>query len=114
LTRNSVPTAADALKGAAEKMPVPPRFPCPTRRSKGRFLRQRKAMFGLGCFWGAERKFWEPARRLRLRSDTRQGHAESTYREVCTGMTGHNEAVLVVFDRKDLMRRAAQDVLGKP
>ena len=57
------------------------------------------AMFGLGCFWGAERKFWQ----LGGVYSTAVGYAAGftpnpTYREVCSGMTGHNEAVLVVFD----------------
>jgi peptide-methionine (S)-S-oxide reductase len=57
------------------------------------------AMFGLGCFWGAERKFWP----LEGVYSTAVGYAggyspNPTYREVCTGMTGHNEVVLVVFD----------------
>src|SRR5919206_5077868 len=56
-------------------------------------------MFGMGCFWGAERKFWE----LPGVYSTAVGYAAGqtpnpTYREVCTGMTGHTEAVLVVFD----------------
>ncbi|MEC9343886.1 MAG: peptide-methionine (S)-S-oxide reductase MsrA [Pseudomonadota bacterium] len=59
----------------------------------------RKAMFGLGCFWGAERKFWE----MQGVYLTKVGYAggltaNPTYKEVCTGMTGHNEVVLVVFD----------------
>jgi peptide-methionine (S)-S-oxide reductase len=59
----------------------------------------RFAMFGLGCFWGAERKFWQ----LKGVYSTAVGYAAGstpnpTYREVCTGMTGHNEAVLVVYD----------------
>jgi len=58
-----------------------------------------RAMFGLGCFWGAERKFWQ----LEGVYSTAVGYAAGTtpnptYREVCTGMTGHNEVVLVVFD----------------
>ena len=58
-------------------------------------------MFGMGCFWGAERKFWQ----LRGVYSTAVGYAgghtpNSTYREVCSGMTGHAEAVLVVFDPK--------------
>jgi len=58
-----------------------------------------RAMFGLGCFWGAERKFWQHDGVY----TTAVGYAAGTtpnptYREVCTGMTGHNEVVLVVFD----------------
>jgi peptide-methionine (S)-S-oxide reductase len=56
-------------------------------------------MFGLGCFWGAERKFWQ----LEGVYTTAVGYAAGitpnpTYQEVCTGMTGHNEVVLVVYD----------------
>jgi peptide-methionine (S)-S-oxide reductase len=59
----------------------------------------QQAMFGLGCFWGAERKFWQ----LPGVWTTAAGYAggqtpNPTYEEVCTGLTGHNEAVLVVFD----------------
>jgi peptide-methionine (S)-S-oxide reductase len=58
------------------------------------------AMFGLGCFWGAERKFWELGEGIH---STAVGYAAGvspnpTYTEVCSGMTGHNEVVLVVFD----------------
>jgi peptide-methionine (S)-S-oxide reductase len=59
------------------------------------------AMFGMGCFWGAERKFWQ----LDGVFTTAVGYAAGstpnpTYQEVCSGMTGHNEVVLVVFDPK--------------
>jgi peptide-methionine (S)-S-oxide reductase len=59
----------------------------------------RLALFGMGCFWGAERKFWERAGVF----STSVGYAAGltpnpTYREVCTGLTGHNEVVRVVFD----------------
>jgi peptide-methionine (S)-S-oxide reductase len=58
------------------------------------------AMFGLGCFWGAERKFWDLASGIWI---TAVGYAggytpNATYEEVCTGRTGHNEVVMVVFD----------------
>lgn len=61
----------------------------------------RKAMFGMGCFWGAERKFWE-AEGVHI---TAVGYAggytpNPSYQEVCSGMTGHNEVVFVVYDPK--------------
>ncbi|HZH08996.1 MAG TPA: peptide-methionine (S)-S-oxide reductase MsrA [Microvirga sp.] len=60
----------------------------------------QKAVFGLGCFWGAERKFWQMGDGIWV---TAAGYAAGitphpTYEEVCSGMTGHNEVVLVVFD----------------
>ena len=67
-------------------------------------------MFGMGCFWGAERKFWELPGVHSTAVGYAAGHTPNpTYREVCSGMTGHNEAVLVVFDPKvigyeDLLR----------
>jgi len=57
------------------------------------------AMFGLGCFWGAERKFWEQPGVYTTAAGYAAGHTPNpTYQEVCTGLTGHNEVVLVVFD----------------
>jgi peptide-methionine (S)-S-oxide reductase len=95
-----MPTAADALPGRSETMPVPPRhfvkdaplvppFPAGTKL----------ALFGLGCFWGAEKKFWQTEGVL----STHVGYAAGltpnpSYREVCTGRTGHNEVVRVVYD----------------
>ena len=70
----------------------------------------QKAMFGLGCFWGAERIFWEREGVHVTAVGYAGGHTPNpTYQEVCTGMTGHNEVVLVVFhpDRvsyEDLLR----------
>jgi peptide-methionine (S)-S-oxide reductase len=59
------------------------------------------AMFGLGCFWGAERKFWQQAGVYTTAVGYAAGYTPNpTYREVCTGLTGHNEVVLVVFDPK--------------
>ena len=63
-----------------------------------------KAMFGLGCFWGAERKFWELGEGIHV---TAVGYAggmtpNPTYEEVCSGRTGHNEVVLVIYDPKKI------------
>ena len=57
------------------------------------------AMFGLGCFWGAERHFWETKGVYTTAVGYAGGHTPNpTYQEVCTGLTGHNEVVLVIFD----------------
>jgi peptide-methionine (S)-S-oxide reductase len=95
-----LPTPADALKGRAEKMPVPPAHHVLGSPLEGPFpAGSQKALFALGCFWGAERKFWQ----LPGVVTTAVGYAAGltpnpTYREVCGGMTGHAEVVLVVFD----------------
>ena len=95
-----VPKASDALKGRSEKMPVPAKHHVLGSPLEGPFpAGSRKALFALGCFWGAERKFWQLPGVL----TTAVGYAAGltpnpTYREVCSGMTGHAEVVLVVFD----------------
>jgi peptide-methionine (S)-S-oxide reductase len=59
----------------------------------------RAAMFGMGCFWGAEKKFWQLPGVYSTAVGYAAGHTPNpTYREVCSGLTGHNEVVLVVFD----------------
>src|SRR5471032_1816446 len=96
----AIPSKADALPGRAERMPVPDAHFVTTHRITPPFPDGlARAIFGMGCFWGAERKFWE----LPGVYSTAVGYAggptpNPTYREVCTGMTGHNEVVLVVFD----------------
>jgi peptide-methionine (S)-S-oxide reductase len=95
-----MPTAAEALPGRSEPMPVPkvhyllgtplvPPFPPGSAQ----------AMFGLGCFWGAEKKFWTQPGVI----STQVGYAAGltpnpTYKEVCSGRTGHNEVVRVIYD----------------
>src|SRR4051794_25119621 len=97
-----MPTAAEALKGRADKMPVPAKHHVLNATIEGPYpAGTEKALFGLGCFWGAEKKFWQ----LPGVYTTAVGYAAGitpnpTYREVCSGMTGHAEVVLVVFDPK--------------
>ena len=96
----TMPEAADALPGRDEAMPVPERHFVNGAPLVGPFpAGLEQAMFGLGCFWGAERKFWQ----LPGVYTTAVGYAggftrNPTYREVCSGRTGHAEVVLVVFD----------------
>jgi peptide-methionine (S)-S-oxide reductase len=95
-----MPSPGEALPGRAEEMPVANRHFVngnPTRPPFPQGL--ERAMFGLGCFWGAERKFWQ----LPGVFTTAVGYAggltpNPTYEEVCSGLTGHNEVVLVVYD----------------
>jgi peptide-methionine (S)-S-oxide reductase len=92
----------DALAGRTERMPVAPKhlvLGTPMRPPFPQGL--ETAVFGLGCFWGAERKFWQ----VKGVHSTAVGYAggftpNPTYEEVCSGLTGHTEAVLVVFDPK--------------
>ena len=106
--KTEMPAPESALSGREQPMSVPathfvndnplePPFP------EG----METALFGLGCFWGAERKFWE----LDGVYSTAVGYAggytpNPTYQEVCTGATGHNEVVLVVFDPRQVSYEA--------
>jgi peptide-methionine (S)-S-oxide reductase len=97
-----LPTEAEALPGRAEPMPVPEAHYVNGRKLTPPFpAGLQQAVFALGCFWGAERKFWQaPGVWV-----TAVGYAggitpNPTYRETCSGLTGHTEAVLVVFDPK--------------
>lgn len=98
-----MPRREEALPGRATEIPT-----AKTHFINGRNLKppypagSEMAMFGLGCFWGAERKFWELGKGIHV---TAVGYAggftpNPTYEEVCSGRTGHNEVVLVVFDPK--------------
>jgi len=98
----TVPTPEEALPGRAKEMPLTNRHNVNGNPLKPPFPQgMEMAVFGMGCFWGAERKFWE----LNGVFSTSVGYAAGstpnpTYQEVCSGMTGHNEVVLVVFDPK--------------
>ncbi len=97
-----MPAPQEALPGRAQAMPVPERHFVNGHRMVPPFPEGLAlAMFGMGCFWGAERCFWQ----LPGVYSTAVGYAggytpNPTYREVCSGMTGHNEVVRVVFDPK--------------
>ncbi len=99
-----LPTPESALAGRDERMPVPERHFVNGRPLEGPFPEGlEQAVFGLGCFWGAERRFWETDGVY----TTAVGYAggmtpNPTYREVCSGATGHTEVVLVVFDPERL------------
>ncbi|NEP10952.1 MAG: peptide-methionine (S)-S-oxide reductase MsrA [Symploca sp. SIO2C1] len=98
----TLPTVEEALPGRAESMPVPAKHFVNGNPLKPPFPDGLEtAMFGMGCFWGAERKFWQQEGVFTTAVGYAAGVTQNpTYREVCTGMTGHNEVVLVVFDPK--------------
>ena len=89
-----------ALPGRAEQMSVPEAHYVSGHPLQPPFADGiETAVFGLGCFWGAERKFWQTAGVFTTAVGYAAGYTPNpTYREVCTGMTGHNEVVLVAFD----------------
>ncbi|GFE70482.1 peptide-methionine (S)-S-oxide reductase MsrA [Chroococcus sp. FPU101] len=100
--KSTLPKAEEALPGRSEKMPVPASHYVNGHPLKPPFPEGLEtAMFGLGCFWGAERKFWQLDGVYTTAVGYAAGHTPNpTYQEVCTGMTGHNEVVLVVYDPK--------------
>ena len=95
-----LPRAEEALPGRTEAMRVPPTHFVNGHPLKGPFAANlQQAVFGMGCFWGAERRFWQTTGVF----TTAVGYAggitpNPTYEEVCSGATGHSEVVLVVFD----------------
>jgi peptide-methionine (S)-S-oxide reductase len=95
-----IPIEAEALPGRKTKMQVPEAHFVNGHRLEPPFpAGLAQAMFGMGCFWGAEKKFWQLPGVYSTAVGYAAGHTMNpTYREVCSGMTGHTEAVLVVFD----------------
>src|SRR5688572_4392081 len=99
-SKSRMPTAEEALPGRSDQMPVPERHFVNGNPLVGPFPEgMQLAVFGLGCFWGAERKFWETDGVYTTAAGYAGGFTPNpTYREVCSGSTGHAEVVLAVFD----------------
>ncbi len=101
----TLPGPGEALPGRADAIPTASEHFVNGHPLKGPYPQGfETAMFGLGCFWGAERKFWQLGEGVYV---TAVGYAAGltpnpTYQEVCSGQTGHNEVVLVVFDPKQI------------
>ncbi|MCC7010897.1 MAG: peptide-methionine (S)-S-oxide reductase MsrA [Acidobacteria bacterium] len=95
-----MPSSAEALKGRDEPLPVPEHHAVNGRPLAGPFpAGLEHALFGMGCFWGAERKFWQATGVYTTAVGYAGGYTPNpTYEEVCSGHTGHAEVVLVVFD----------------
>ena len=92
--------AADALPGRSARIPVPTRHHVLGTTLEPPFPAGfEQAVFGMGCFWGAERKFWQAPGVYTTAVGYAGGYTPNpTYKEVCSGMTGHTEVVLAVFD----------------
>ena len=97
-----MPGPEEALPGRADPMKVPVRHFVNGARIVPPFDGMRVAQFGMGCFWGAERKFWETRGVYSTAVGYAGGYTKNpTYEEVCSGRTGHTEVVLVVYDPKE-------------
>ncbi len=103
--KTAMPRPGQALPGRPSPIPTAKEHFLNRHALKGPYpAGLETAMFGLGCFWGAERKFWELGDGIHV---TAVGYAgghtpNATYEEVCSGRTGHNEVVLVVYDPKKM------------
>jgi len=106
-----IPSSADAPPGRAEKVTVPPRhFVLGTPLEPPFPPSVQQVTFGMGCFWGAEKKFWQVPGVYSTHVGYAGGHTTNpTYREVCSGKTGHTEVVRVVFDPA---RVSVEELLG--
>ena len=104
---SEMPSPGKALPGRPDPVPTAETHFVNGAALKGPFpAGSEQAMFGLGCFWGAERKFWSLPGVLVTSVGYAGGHTpNATYKEVCSGQTGHNEVVHVVYDPKRISYR---------
>jgi peptide-methionine (S)-S-oxide reductase len=94
-----IPTASEALPGREARMPIPAAHVLTGAPLDGPFEGLETIMVAMGCFWGAERKYWEAPGVISTSVGYVAGHTPNpTYEEVCSGRTGHTEAVRAVFD----------------
>jgi peptide-methionine (S)-S-oxide reductase len=102
--KTTIPTPSEALPGRDREIPTAERHAVSGRPLKGPYPEGVEvAVFGLGCFWGAERVFWQLPGVWVTAVGYAAGHTPNpTYDEVCSGMTGHNEVVLVVYDPSEV------------
>ena len=98
--KSTMVSAQQALPGRDHQMPVPDKHFINGNPLKPPFTEGLETIvFGMGCFWGAERKFWQTEGVYTTAVGYAAGYTPNpTYKEVCSGMTGHNEVVLVVYD----------------
>jgi peptide-methionine (S)-S-oxide reductase len=98
--KSALPSPETALPGRSQEMPVPAKHFVNGHPLKGEFPETyQQVVFGLGCFWGAERKFWQQEGVYTTAVGYAAGYTPNpSYKEVCSGATGHNEVVLVVYD----------------
>ncbi len=99
-SKTAMPSPDQALPGRAQKMPVPAKHFVLGTSLEGPFAEGTElALFGLGCFWGAEKAFWKLDGVISTSVGYAAGYTPNpTYEEVCSGRTGHNEVVRVAFD----------------
>jgi peptide-methionine (S)-S-oxide reductase len=101
----TLPAAADALPGRPMPIPTAQTHYVTGRPLKGPYpASAQQIIFGMGCFWGAERKFWQLPQDVHVTAvGYAAGHTPNpTYEEVCSGRTGHNEVVLVVYEPENI------------
>ncbi len=98
-TKMEIPSASEALPGRSERMPIAGAHVISGEPLDGPFEGYERIMVAMGCFWGAERKFWQAPGVISTSVGYVAGHTQNpTYEEVCSGRTGHTEAVRAIFD----------------